>query len=41
MVKMKVDPYEVKGDLNYDRIITEFGIKKIDEKLLKRIGSVI
>lgn len=33
----QVNPYEVKGDIDYERLIKEFGIKKIDTKLLKRL----
>jgi len=40
MAEMKVNPYNVEGDINYDRLITEFGIKKIDNKLLKRIKAI-
>jgi len=36
----KVTPYDVEGDVDYDRLITEFGIKKIDDKLLKRIEKI-
>ncbi|MGC8478441.1 MAG: tryptophan--tRNA ligase [Candidatus Micrarchaeia archaeon] len=32
-----VNAYEVKGTLNYDKLINEFGLKPIDEKLLSRI----
>lgn len=32
-----VTPWEVKGNINYDKIIKEFGVSKIDDKLLKRI----
>ncbi|MBL7100350.1 MAG: tryptophan--tRNA ligase [Nanoarchaeota archaeon] len=35
--KFKVTPWEVKGDIDYDRLIKEFGIQRIDNKLLKRI----
>ena len=35
--KTIVTPWEVKGDVDYNRLITEFGIQKIDESLLKRI----
>ena len=35
-----VNPYDVKGEVNYDRLIKEFGIKKIDDKLLKRIKAI-
>lgn len=37
---MKVDPYEVTGEIDYDRLVAEFGIKKIDDKLLKRIEKI-
>jgi tryptophanyl-tRNA synthetase len=40
MTEMKVNPYDVKGDIDYDRLISEFGIKKIDEKLLKRVEKI-
>lgn len=33
----KVTPYEVQGNIDYDRLITEFGLSKIDHKLLERI----
>ena len=32
-----VTPWEVKGTVDYDKIIKEFGVSKIDEKLLGRI----
>jgi tryptophanyl-tRNA synthetase len=40
MTKMKVDPYNVQGEVDYNRLIKEFGIKKIDEKLLNRIEKI-
>ncbi len=40
MAITKVNPYEVQGEINYDRLIKEFGIKKIDESLLKRIEKI-
>jgi len=40
MEEMTVNPYDVEGDIDYDRLIAEFGIKKIDEKLLKRIEKI-
>jgi tryptophanyl-tRNA synthetase len=40
MVEMKVNPYEIEGNVDYDRLIKEFGIKKIDDKLLKRIEKI-
>ena len=32
-----VTPWEVKGDVDYEKIIKEFGVSKIDSKLLERI----
>ena len=32
-----VTPWEVKGEVDYDRLIKEFGISKLDEKILERI----
>lgn len=32
-----VNPYDVKGKVNYERLIKEFGLEKIDESLLNRI----
>lgn len=36
-VGMKVTPWEVSGEIDYKRLISQFGISEIDEKLLKRI----
>jgi len=33
----KVTPWEVEGKVDYDRLIKEFGVSKIDDKLLERI----
>ncbi|HLC90303.1 MAG TPA: tryptophan--tRNA ligase [Candidatus Nanoarchaeia archaeon] len=33
----KVTPWEVKGNVDYDRLIKEFGVSKIDDALLRRI----
>lgn len=35
--KAVVDPYNVEGEVDYDRLITEFGLEKINSKLLERI----
>lgn len=35
-----VTPWDVKGNINYDKLIEEFGVKKIDAKLLKRIEVI-
>ena len=34
---MKVTPWEVSGSVDYDRLVEEFGTKKIDGELLKRM----
>lgn len=34
---MVVNPYEVEGEVNYERLVKEFGLEKIDEKILKKI----
>lgn len=33
----KVTPYEVSGEIDYTKLVKEFGVTKIDEKLLERI----
>ena len=40
MTEMKVNPYDVEGEIDYDRLITEVGIKKIDKKILTRIEKI-
>ena len=35
--KFKVTPWEVQGNIDYDRLVAEFGVQKLDEDLLKRI----
>lgn len=35
--KMKVTPYDVKGEVDYTRLLKEFGLEKINENLLGRI----
>lgn len=39
--KNSVDPYNVEGSVNYERLISEFGLQKIDDKLLKRIEKTV
>lgn len=34
---MVVNPYEVEGKVDYDRLINEFGLQRLDDKLLERI----
>jgi tryptophanyl-tRNA synthetase len=41
MTKTTVNPYNVDGKIDYDRLIKEFGIKKIDNSLLKRIENIV
>lgn len=36
---MTVNPYEVKGNVDYERLVKEFGLEKINEELLKRINK--
>jgi tryptophanyl-tRNA synthetase len=37
--EMKVTPWEVEGRIDYNRLVKEFGISPIDERLLGRIGK--
>lgn len=39
-VKNTVTPWEVRGSVDYDKLITEFGVKKIDESLIRRIEKI-
>jgi tryptophanyl-tRNA synthetase len=34
---MKVTPWEVSGSIDYDKLIREFGVKALDEKILSRL----
>ena len=34
---MKVTPYEVEGEVDYRKLIEDFGVSKLDKELLKRI----
>ena len=38
--KFKITPWEVKGYVDYDRLITEFGIQVINSSLLSRIEKI-
>lgn len=40
MGKTIVNPYDVEGAVNYDKLVSEFGLKKIDKKLLKRVEAI-
>ena len=35
--EMKVTPWEVSGEIDYEKLIKEFGVSKIDDKILDRI----
>ena len=35
--ELKVTPWEVSGEIDYDKIVTEFGVSGVDEKILQRI----
>src|SRR5690554_867378 len=35
-----VTPWDVKGTVNYDKLIEEFGSSKIDEELIKRLEKL-
>ena len=35
--QFKVTPYEVEGEVDYSRLVKEFGVSKIDSRLLERI----
>jgi len=37
MAEMIVTPWEVKGEIDYDKLLADFGLKKIDDKLKKRL----
>jgi tryptophanyl-tRNA synthetase len=36
----KVNPYEVQGEIDYDKLIKEFGVKKITSEVLKEIEDI-
>ena len=35
----KVDPYEVSGDLDYKKLVKQFGVSKITPAILKKLGT--
>ena len=37
MIKSKVTPWEVSGDVDYERLIKQFGTQRIDERILKKV----
>jgi tryptophanyl-tRNA synthetase len=38
--KSIITPWEVKGNIDYDKVIRDFGVEKIDDKLLHRIEKI-
>ncbi|MFH1238421.1 MAG: tryptophan--tRNA ligase [archaeon] len=40
METTEVNPYKVEGEIDYDKLISEFGLKPIDKKILKRIEAI-
>ncbi len=38
--KYVVTPWEVKGDVDYKRLVSEFGLKEINDDLLKRLEKI-
>ena len=39
MQEFVVTPWEVKGEIDYDKLIEKFGTKRIDDKLIQRIAK--
>ena len=37
---MTVTPWEVKGNIDYDKLITEFGTQKVDDALKERLKKL-
>jgi tryptophanyl-tRNA synthetase len=37
---MKISPYEVKGSVDYDKVVEEFGLSVIDENVMKKMSKV-
>ncbi len=35
-----VTPWEVKGDIDYDKLVKQFGVKRIDDPILKRVEKL-
>src|SRR3989338_1316953 len=38
--EFKVTPWEVSGKIDYDKLVREFGVSKIDSKISKRISKL-
>lgn len=41
MEEFRVTPWEVEGAVDYEKLLKQFGIKKIDENLLKRFEKIV
>ena len=41
MNDMKITPWEVSGNIDYNKILKDFGIKEIDSKLMKRLEKFV
>lgn len=39
MAKSVVNPWEVSGDINYDKLVKDFGTTLIDDKIRKKLGN--
>jgi tryptophanyl-tRNA synthetase len=39
--KMVVTPWEIRGEIDYDKLVKEFGLSLIDEKLQKRLKKYV
>ena len=35
-----MNPWEVKGEVDYDKLLKQFGAERIDEKLMERFEKV-
>lgn len=40
MEKSSVTPWEVSGEVDYDKVVREFGVQRIDDSLLKRFEKI-
>ena len=36
-----VTPWEVKGEVDYDKLVEQFGVQKIDNLILNRIQNIL
>jgi len=40
MKKSSLTPWNVSGEINYNKLVSEFGVSKIDKKILERIRRI-